>query len=322
MTLPRYRPMLATPWPAAFDDDGWQFEPKWDGIRALVACDGDRVEVRGRRGDEVTARYPEITAGRGARRPCVLDGEIVAFDDSGLPSFERLQRRIHVSEPGRAVRLAGEVPVTFVAFDLLHDGEPLLDVPLADRRARLESLEGTVTVTTAVVGRGTALWAAVTERHLEGIVAKRLDSPYRPGARSADWRKVSHLSRVRAVVGGFTPGEGGRSGSFGALLLGLWDGDRLRFVGAVGTGFDELRLGGIGSALGELETPVCPFHPGGLPAGSRWVEPSLVAVVGMREWTSAGRLRQPRFLGFAADPHDTVTWDDEGPGTDRPASPQ
>ncbi len=312
MTPPLYRPMLATPWPEAFDDEAWQFEPKWDGIRALVGGDGRAVEIRGRRGDDITRRYPEIAGSLTFDRPIVIDGEIVALGDGGTPSFERLQRRIHVTDLQRARSLAEDVPVTFVAFDLLHDGDPLVDAPLSERRGRLESHRAAVTP--AVAGSGTALWAAVCELGLEGVVAKRLDSPYRPGTRSPGWRKIARIVRVRAVVGGFTPGEGGRSGTFGALLLGLWDGERLRYIGSVGTGFDEAGLRAIRSAVDSMERTDSPFHPDDLPAGSRWVGPSLVAVVGIGGWTSAGRLRQPRFLGFSSDPHDAATWQAEGPG--------
>jgi bifunctional non-homologous end joining protein LigD len=306
--------MLATPWPEAFDDEAWQFEPKWDGVRALVGCDGGARWIRGRRGTEFTDRYPDVTAALPARGTWVLDGEIVAFDEAGVPSFERLQQRIHLTDPGRIMRAAVEVPAAFVAFDLLHDAEPLIDRRLSERRARLETHP--VTVTPAVPGRGTSLWGTVAERGLEGIVAKRRDSPYRPGARSADWRKIARVSTVRAVVGGFTSGEGGRAATFGSLLLGLWDGSRLRFVGAIGTGFDDAHLRAVRPALDEMERRESPFHAGDrLPGDARWVEPSLVAVVGIRAWTSGGRLRQPRFLGFAAEPSDTVTWEAEGPGT-------
>jgi bifunctional non-homologous end joining protein LigD len=311
--------MLATPWPAAFDDDAWQFEPKWDGVRALVGCRGGMVEVRGRRGDDVTGRYPEVAAAFATSRTLVLDGEIVTLDDTGRPSFERLQRRIHLSDPGQIRRAADEVPATFVAFDLLHEDSPLTGAPLIERRARLEALG--VTATPVVVGRGTALWAAVSGHDLEGIVAKRLASPYRPGIRSPDWRKVVRVATIRAVVGGYTSGTGSRTATFGSLLVGLWERRRLRFVGAVGIGFDEARLVAIRDALDQMERPDSPFRPGDLlPAGARWVEPSLVAVVGLRAWTSSGRLRQPRFLGLAADPPDAITWEAEGPGAG--ASPQ
>lgn len=292
--------MLATPWPAPFSDDDWVFEPKWDGVRALVTVAGDQVTIRGRRGSDYTDRYPELHALR-HDRPCVLDGEIVAIVE-GVPSFERLQRRMHVAGPDR--RLQGDVPVSFVAFDILHDGDPVIDEPLEHRRERLERVASGAwgSVGPAVPADGEALWATITERHLEGMVAKRRGSRYRPGVRSPDWRKIANVLVTEAVVGGFTPGEGGRGASFGGLLLGRWDGDRLRFVGSVGTGFSDADVRSIRAALDEMTRDGSPFHPDdALPAGATWVEPLLVASIGYRDTTAAGRLRHPRFRGFTDD---------------------
>jgi bifunctional non-homologous end joining protein LigD len=297
--------MLATPWPAPFSDDDWVFEPKWDGVRALVTVDGDRVTIRGRRGTDYTNRYPELQSLR-HRRPCVLDGEIVAIV-AGAPSFERLQRRMHVSAPDR--RLQREVPASFVAFDILHDGGPMIDLALEERRERLEAVEpGTWGLVGPVVpADGEALWATVTERDLEGMVAKRRGSRYRPGVRSPDWRKIANVLVTEAVVGGFTPGEGGRGSTFGGLVLGKWDGDRLRFVGSVGTGFSEAEVRSIRAALDEMTRDDPPFHhDDGLPGGATWVEPLLVASIGYRDTTAAGRLRHPRFRGFTDDDPGTV----------------
>jgi len=324
VTLPAHiRPMLAVAWPRPFSDPGWLFEPKWDGIRALLAWDRDAVTICGRRGGDITSRYPEL-AGLRLAGSGIADGEIAVFGAGGVPSFERLQRRIHLADAAAAARLAADIPVAFIAFDLLDLDGPLLELGVEQRRARLErlALEPPMVVGAAVAGNGDALWSAVVERDIEGMVAKRMGSPYRPGIRSADWRKIPHLRSLRAVVGGFTPGERGRGPTFGALVLGLWDGERLRWIGNVGTGFADAELVAIRSALDEMHRPDPPFHdPAAISAGTAWVEPSLVARVGFREWTAAGRIRHPRFQGFTGDSVGEITWDAEGPESQFPSSP-
>jgi bifunctional non-homologous end joining protein LigD len=307
--------MLAVPWAAPFSDDGWSFELKWDGVRTLLFWDGSSCRLVGRRGTDYSPRYPEV-AGVHFDRPVVLDGEIVALGDDGAPSFERLQQRMHLSDPAAVTRMVGEVPVAMVTFDILFEGTPVVDELLVDRQERLAGLDlpAPLVRSDVVPADGLGLWDAVTDRHLEGIVAKRLSSPYRSGVRSPDWRKVAHVGLVEAVIGGFTAGEGGRAASFGALLLGLWDGDRLRWVGAAGTGFSDEDLRRIRSALEEMARPDPPFLPDpDLPSGATWVEPVLVASIGYRDWTSVGRLRHPRFRGFTDTPVDEVTWGAVGP---------
>ncbi len=299
MTVPRFEPMLAAPWPAPFSDDGWLFEPKWDGVRGVVAWDGSITSIRTRRGNEVADRYPELAAALAT--PCVLDAEIVAFVD-GRPSFQRLQNR------------AG--PLTLVVFDLLWlDGRDLTALPLEDRLDLLAGLDlpAAYLRSEVVAGEGMALWDAVIERDLEGMVAKRCGSTYRPGVRSADWRKIHHLHTARAVVGGFTPGEGGRAGTFGSLVLGQWEGETLRWVGNVGTGFDEAAVRAIRGALGEMASVESPFRPDPAMPPARWVEPVLVAAVGYRNWTEANRLRFPVFKGFTDDDPSAITFAVEGP---------
>jgi bifunctional non-homologous end joining protein LigD len=300
--------MLATAWPNPFAGPGWHFEPKWDGIRGVLAWDGRVVTLHTRTDAEVSARYPEL-APDPHLAPCVVDGEVVVLA-GGRASFERLQQRAALTPAGMR-----DHPVSFVAFDLLHLGaRSLLGTPIEERRRLLDGLGlGGPFVTVAPVADGTALWEVVVGRDLEGMVAKRAASPYRPGVRSADWRKVAHLHTVKAVVGGFTPGEGGRSGSFGALALGLWDGLRLRWIGNVGSGFGDRQLEAIRGALDEMRRPHSAFHPDPeLPAMTA-VEPALVAAVDYRNWTTAGRIRHPRFKGFTDDAVDAVTWEQEGP---------
>ena len=302
--------MLATRWRTPFSDDGWLFEPKWDGYRVILTYDGDRVSLRSRRGNDVTARYPELTSIR-LDVPTVLDGEVVVLD-GGVPSFERLQQRSGPYTPSIAARH----PVSCVVFDVLHRGEEsLVSLPIEERMGLLPELglEDPFAAADPVRGAGLDLWDVVVERDLEGMVAKRAGSVYRPGVRSDDWRKIHHIHRVRAVVGGFTPGEGGRSRSFGSLLVGMWDGPLLRWCGAVGTGFSDADLRAIRTALDELRRDASPFHrDANLPRDSVWVEPRLVARVAYRNWTEAGRLRHPRFEGFTDDPAEAVTWEAEG----------
>jgi bifunctional non-homologous end joining protein LigD len=205
-----------------------------------------------------------------------------------------------------------------MAFDLLFLGGPLVDGPWTSRREQLAQLElpAPYVVPEPVIGEGDALWAGVVEQGLEGIVGKRLDSTYRPGERSAHWRKVARVDQVRAVVGGYLPGDGSRGSTFGSLLLGLVDGDRLRYIGSVGTGFNGVTLRVVRSTLDELATAHSPFQSESeLPAHARFVEATLVALVEFKEWTRAGKLRAPSFKGFTDDEWDAVTWTAEGPPT-------
>ncbi len=306
---------MAVQWPGPFSDRDWSFEPKLDGVRALLHWDGASVELRTRRGRNAAVTYPELGGFRHAS-PCVLDGEVVALDGGGVPSFELLQQRMNVVGRARVDEKRAAVPVSYAVFDVLHVGEPLVDAPLEERRARLATLDlpPPCVPVEAVAGDGDALWGFVVDRGLEGMVAKRSGSPYRPGARSPDWRKVTNRHLMRAVVGGYLPGGGGRAGTFGSLLVGLWDGDRLRWIGAVGSGFDDATLSAVRTALDEMVRADSPFHPDrGMWRQARWVEPSLVAVVEYKEWTSVGRLRAPVFKGFTDEPVEEVTWSAEGP---------
>lgn len=300
--------MLATAVPAPFAEPGWLFEPKWDGIRGILSWDGEEVAVHTRTDAEVSARYPELLPAR-STPPCVLDGEVVVLAEGGA-SFERLQQRSSFTPAGLR-----DHPVSFVAFDLLHlHSASLVEAPIEERRRLLNGLGlGAPFVMVAPFDDGAALWEVVVARDLEGMVAKRRGSPYRPGVRSADWRKVAHLHTVKAVVGGFTRGEGGRSATFGALVLGVWDGPRLRWIGNVGTGFGDRQLVAIRRALDEMRRDDTPFHPDGELSTITPVEPALVAAVGYRNWTTAGRIRHPRFKGFTDDPAESVTWESEGP---------
>ncbi|HSF26640.1 MAG TPA: non-homologous end-joining DNA ligase [Actinomycetes bacterium] len=304
------RPMLATPGELpSGPDDAWAFEMKWDGVRAVTYVDAGSVRVLTRNDREVRATYPEL-AGLGdvlGDHAVVLDGEIVALDEAGRPSFGVLQQRMHVQRPGRS--LLETVPVVYLVFDLLWvDGRSLLDAPYADRRQALEALGLTGPhwqTPPAFPGDGQAASAASREQGLEGVLAKRVGSTYQPGRRSRDWVKVKHIRTQEVVVGGWLPGQGWRSDTIGALLLGVPDPDgRLVYAGRVGTGFTQSMLDDLLARLGRLAQKSSPYADA-LPAAdarqARWVAPEIVGEVAFSEWTRDGRLRHPRWRGLRTD---------------------
>ncbi len=309
--LPSFEPMLATKWAHPFDSDDWWFEVKWDGYRAIVSND-DGIRVRSRRGIDLLSGFPEL-ADLPIPGGVVVDGEIVAFDSEGRPSFSLIQRRTGFGGAGTDAR----VSVNFVVFDLLYrNGESLVDRPYEDRRAALDDMEIPSPVVSAspTRGSGKALFDAVKERGVEGIVGKRSGSRYLSGKRSPDWRKVSVRRQMRAVVGGWVEGEGSRSTTFGSLLLGLWDSGSLRFVGAVGSGFDEQTLSAITPALSEIGRDSTPFDPPvRYPGRLHWVEPGVVVNVEFKEWTHEGHLRAPVYKGIEVAEPGSIDWITEGP---------
>jgi bifunctional non-homologous end joining protein LigD len=297
------------------DQDNWSFEVKWDGVRAIAYAQPGRLRLESRNLNEITAAYPEV---RGVlddigMHEAVLDGEIVAFDESGKPSFERLQRRMHVTAPAAVRRLASSIPVVYAIFDLLYlDGRSLMELPYEERRRCLEQLElggPAWRVPAAHAGDGARLLAATREQGLEGVVAKRLGSRYEPGRRPGSWLKVKNTLRQELVIGGWVPGEGRRAKRIGALLMGYYrDGDFV-FAGRVGTGFTEQTLDELAAKLEPLERERSPFTTGPKPPReARFVEPSLVAEVEFREWTAEGVMRAPSFKGLREDraPQDVV----------------
>ncbi len=311
--LPVLAPMRATASANLPAGDGWAHELKWDGMRVLATIDGD-LRLASANSVDVTVRFPELAGlvdHLGGHR-AVLDGEVVALDDQARPDFGRLQHRMHLSDPARVAEVRAEVAVTFIVFDLLHlDEHPTLTIPYADRRRLLTNLvepAGAWTVPEHREGTqaGTDLFGTATHLGLEGVVSKRLDSPYLPGRRSPSWRKVKVRRRQEVVIGGWRPGAGNRGGTIGSLLVGVRDESNgpLRFAGGVGTGFDHRSLLDLETRLGPLATYSCPFeprHPTLVLNDARWVEPELVAEVAFAEWTGDGRLRHPSFLGLRAD---------------------
>ena len=315
-------PMLALPGsPPAGRLAEWAVEMKWDGVRALAFVSGGRVRLVSRTGKDISATYPDlaglgpaVTAATGGQ--ALLDGEIVAFTD-GRPDFEALQPRMHVSSADAAFRLAALIPVSYLAFDALQaDGVRLTARPYSARRKPLDT----------IISNGPrwlappnfpgpdldAVRAASVANGLEGVVVKRLDSVYEPGARPGSWLKVKNQLRQEVVVAGWKPGQGNRTGLVGSLLVGVHAGSgALLYAGHVGTGFSDPVLRMLTGRLDALRRPDSPFD-GPVPAEyarpAVWVEPRLVIEVTFDRWTRAGRMRAPAYRGLRddKDPADVV----------------
>lgn len=307
----RVQPMLALLSDTAPDGDDWAYEFKWDGVRAIVFVDGGRVRATTRNDKDLSATFPELRAiGEFlGSRSAVIDGELVAFDDTGRPSFGRLQQRLHLGSRTEVVRRSHEVAASYLAFDLLYlEGRLLYGLPYEERRHLLDSLHlAGETFATPPYFTGTEKAGVIetsVERGLEGIVAKRRSSKYRPGARNGDWVKVKNFRTQEVVIGGWTEGKGERSGSLGALLLGIPHPGGLGFVGKVGSGFSEAARRELLAALGPLSEESSPFDKpltrtqGAL---SHFVRPELVGEVQYSEWTSDGHLRHPSWRGLRPD---------------------
>jgi bifunctional non-homologous end joining protein LigD len=305
--------MLATNWPQAFDDPGWWFEIKWDGYRAVVSADGGKVKVRSRRGLDLLGPFPELGL-LPIPDGVALDGEVVAFDEMGRPSFSYLQQRTGFG--GRGTK--SDVGVNLVVFDVLFRAESVIGLPYEERRGLLSDLglPSPIIVPDPVPESGNALMAAAREQGLEGVVGKRLGSTYAPGRRSPDWRKVAVRRRLRAVIGGYSPGDRSRSSTFGSVLVGLYDDQGLRFIGAVGSGFNEGSLEAFTGVLHDTTIDESPFYnPVALPRPVKplWVEPRIVVEVEFKEWTHDDHLRAPVYKGVVMIDPELVTWAEEGP---------
>jgi bifunctional non-homologous end joining protein LigD len=325
----RLEPMLAKNGrvPEA-DSDEWAYEIKWDGIRALGYADHGRWCMLSRRLEDVTTRYPELApiAESLADRTAILDGEVVALDPEGRPRFQLIQSRMGLSSPTAIKARAAQTPVDYVIFDLLHlDGHCVRDLPYVERRELLDGLEldGARWRTPRYrLGGGAGLLEAARRQGLEGIVAKRTASPYRPGRRSGEWIKERVWRRQEFVIGGYIPGEGRRANRVGSLLVGYYDrraseigegeAQTLHFAGGVGSGLTEALIENLTRELGERERPDSPFDvgaPGGPKARTAvWCDPDLVCEASWTEWTNEGTLRQPTFKGMVddKDPHEVV----------------
>ena len=312
------RPMLASTADAPLDSPDLAYEPKYDGIRALASVGEGEVRFWSRLGNEKTRQFPEIVAAlrewaRGLDRPVIVDGEIVALDAQGNPiGFQNLQGRIHLKSPELAPRKGAPstdgLRLSYIAFDVLRDGnEDLRGLPLRERRARLAQLfTGRMTpgvrISEHVIGDGRALHARASASGWEGLVAKRLASPYHSGRRTPDWLKVKLVRHQTCVIGGWTDPRGTRP-FFGALLLGVYDiSGRLEYVGHTGAGFTDAELGRLWKKLHAIHSKTCPFAK--QPRTNEkphWVKPQFVAEVKFTEWTADGKLRHPTYLGLRDD---------------------
>jgi bifunctional non-homologous end joining protein LigD len=296
-----YRPMLATLAEDVPRGAGWEFEVKWDGYRAIATVAQSEAVLTSRNANDLTARFGNVAKeiAKAVKTPdCVLDGEVCALDESGRSSFSAMQQ-------GKA-----GTPIVYYAFDVLEiDGEPLVDLPLVERHKRLEALldkrNRTVRLSEAF-DDGTALLEAARQQGLEGIVAKRLDSKYAVGRRTRDWMKVKTKHEQEFVIVGYTKGTGRRASSFGALVLGVYEGNELVYVGNVGTGFNSTEIDKLLDKLRPLRRPTSPFRevprmPKVRKSDVIWVEPELVGEVEFVEWTHDGRLRAPSYKGLRED---------------------
>ena len=295
--------MLATLTDRRDFGEDWLLERKFDGERCVARKDGRDVRLESRNGKDLSGAYPEVRAALAAQRAggLLLDGEVVAFDGDQT-SFSRLQQRLGVSNPSPEHVVA--YPVVYCVFDLLEiDGEDLTSRAQIERHDRLASAirpDAALQLSETWRGDSERRFAAACRSGWEGLIAKRADAPYARG-RSRDWLKLKCAWEQELVIGGYTDPGGSRT-DFGALLVGYYDGRRLRYAGKVGTGYTTAVLHDLGARLRELETPDPPFvdaRP--IPRGTHWTRPELVAQIGFAEWTTDGRLRQPRFLGLRDD---------------------
>jgi bifunctional non-homologous end joining protein LigD len=304
--------MLAVPGQPGEVRRGFAYEFKWDGVRALAATDSRSLVLTSRNGNDITPGYPEL-AGLAAAigRRAVVDGEIVAFDDRQRPSFARLQRRMHLRDPARVALVARQVPVAFLAFDVLVDGTPVVDRPYEERRDLLGDLRLAgphwQTPPNSTGELGTVL-AVARDLGLEGVVAKRAGSSYQPGRRSPDWRKIRLMTRQEFVVGGYRRGKAGRAGTIGSLLVGYHDEAGLRYAGSVGSGFTDPELARLQGLLDGHARDTSPFVDAVPHRDVVWSAPDLVVEVQFAEWTADGILRAPSYKGQRVDkdPDDVV----------------
>jgi bifunctional non-homologous end joining protein LigD len=294
-----YVPMLATLVEDVPKGPGWLFEVKWDGYRATATVAEAEATLTSRRGNDLTERFAGVAKeiGRAVKTPsCVLDGEVCALDEEGRSSFSEMQK--------------GSDTLVYYVFDLIElEGEPLLDLPLTERRARLEKLVDRRNRTVRVsetFDDGEALLVAAEEQELEGIIAKRADSKYQPGKRTREWLKIKTHGRQEFIIAGYTKGQGRRAGRLGSLILAVKRGDELVYVGNCGTGFTDQEIDKLIRLLEPLERPTPPFEvvpkmPKVKKGDVVWVQPKLVCEVEFSEWTHDGRLRAPSYQGLRED---------------------
>lgn len=305
-----FSPMMATAGTTAdLQGSDWQFELKWDGVRALIVADEEKVRIISRNGNDVTATYPELTD-----RACwpdesfVADGEIFAVGPTGRPDFGVLQGRMKLSRPGDVAKARAAIPVRLMLFDLLAaGGQDLRRLPFAKRRQRLEEFhrpsECPVELSPVLDEKVEHILESAQELGLEGVMAKRTDSRYVSGQRTRTWIKIKLEQTQEVVVGGWRPGKGGRQSSVGSLLVGIPDGPKLRYVGRVGSGFSARELDELRQKVDDLARKTSPFDdvPREDASDAHWVTPRLVGEVTFGQWTGAGKLRHPVWRGWRLD---------------------
>ena len=298
-----YSPMLAQPKDAAFTSKDWIFEIKWDGIRAISYLD-DELSILSRNGKELKYNFPELEELTALAHKVVLDGEIVVMRQ-GRADFQTLLERANTSNARDIEYMASRFPATYVVFDILEkEGEALVDKPLIERKNVLrESVkEGNhVVFSLFVEEEGEAYYEAALKKGVEGIIAKKRVSPYESGVRSGNWLKIKKVTSCDCVIFGYTKGEGFREGTFGALLLGLYDNAQPVYVGKVGTGFSDSTMEMLLKAFKPLEVPEKTLEGVDVPEQITWLKPELVCEVGYQSVTREGRLRMARFRGLRAD---------------------
>lgn len=307
-------PMLATLGDETDLDhrDDWAFEMKWDGLRAMCYIDGGQVRLVSRNGNDLTASYPDIAEPLGTlirAKSAILDGEIVAIDQSGRPNFERLQRRMGVRRRSDVEALKKRVPVHLLVFDVVDiDGDSLRNQPYEKRREKLRRLikqsgSERIQMPPSFEGRFGEAMQSSKDLRLEGLIAKQRDSHYKPGRRSRAWIKIKHTRTQEVIVGGWRPGKGGRAGHVGSLLLGIPRDGALEYVGRVGTGFSQSDLARMDKLFGARKRKTSPFSdvPQVDAADAQWVTPNLVGEVEYAEWTRSNRLRHPSWRGWRPD---------------------
>lgn len=300
-------PMLAVLSDDVPGGNEWSFEYKWDGVRAITSWDGRKLRIESRNRLDITARYPELhpLADALGRHAAILDGEIVALDDAGRPSFGRLQHRMHVVGSQRISGRAREVPAYYILFDLLYYGtSSTMDKCLAERRellGRLKLAAQAWRVSPASIGEGQAMLHSAREHQMEGVVAKRLDSLYRPGRRSPDWLKIKLVRRQEFVVGGWMP-QAGDATRVGSLLVGYYDAGKLRYAGRVGSGFSDEIHRELLQVLAAKQADHCPFSDRPEVSSTvRFVRPESVVEVEYRRWPAGALVQQAAFKGLRFD---------------------
>ena len=304
LPIPQHvEPMLATSGSMPASPNQWAFEYKWDGVRALCRWDGTRLSLASRNGNDITARYPELKdLGKALGGPLFLDGEIVALDGKGRPSFPLLQKRMHRQRDVH--KAARAVPAYYYVFDVLYTGgRKVMELPYSERRELLEALaleHPHLRVPPSHAGRGDDMLAAAKKVALEGIMAKRLDSLYEPGLRTPHWQKIKLVRAQEFVIGGWTPRKDSND-RVGSLLLGVFKGGRLRYAGSVGTGFSEETHTLLLSQLRPLKSAGNPFDESPGKGEARFVQPKLVAQVEYRRWPKGKQVHQAAFKGLRDD---------------------